>query len=316
MPLVSVTMASYNHEKFIAEAIESVLGQDFDDLELIIVDDASTDSSRPIIQKYAAEDARVRVTLHETNCGIAKTVNDGIEAAKGKFIADIASDDVWIKDKLTKQLAVTACDDDLVVWSEGELIDDKGQALEKTFTQMHRATSRRKSGDIFEELLRGNYIFGTTLLYKRSNLGTIRYDEGLMFANDHKFVLELARNYNFYYIAEPLAKYRIHGSNTIAGSSSDVKERRRAHHMEKVSIYDEMLRQHNRTISNKTKATMYAQMSCAHTLFGESKKALGFYLQAIRYNPYSWSILTSGGCIVESLLKNLKVRESDDSASK
>jgi glycosyltransferase involved in cell wall biosynthesis len=137
MPLVSVVMLSYNHDEFIAESIESVLGQDFDDFELIIVDDASTDSSRQIIQKYAVEDSRIRVILHEANCGIAKTVNDGIEAAKGKFMATTASDDVWMTDKLTKQLAVTASNENLIVWSEGEVIDLNGQPVGKSFSEFH-----------------------------------------------------------------------------------------------------------------------------------------------------------------------------------
>ena len=313
MLLVSVVMLSYNHEAFVSESIESVLGQDFDDLELIIVDDASTDSSRQIIQKYAAEDRRIRVIPHEANCGIAKTANDGIAAAKGRFIAVIDSDDVWAKDKLTKQLDVVAYNDDLVVWSEGELIDDKGQLLGKNITEMYGATSRKKSGNIFQELLRGNYIFGTTLFFKRSNAGAIPFDEGLLYANDYKFMLELARNYDFYYIAEPLAKYRIHGSNTVGGkavgSSRELKERQRICDRETASMYEEMLQQYNRTISNKAKAAMYAQMSCAHMLSGESKKTISFYLQALRCNPYSWSILASGVCVLKSILKNLGVRE-------
>lgn len=81
MPLVSVVMPLYNHEKFSAECIESVLGQDSDDFELINVDDVSTDASRQIIQKYEAEDSRIRVILHETNCGISKTMNDDIRLA-------------------------------------------------------------------------------------------------------------------------------------------------------------------------------------------------------------------------------------------
>ena len=308
MPLVSVTMTSYNHERFISESIESVLAQDFDDFELVIIDDASIDASAQIIQKYEVEDPRIHATFHETNSGYAKTRNDCIEASKGKFIAHIDSDDVWAKDKLTKQLEVAAYNDDLVVWSEGGIIGEKGEALEENFTQQHMATSRKKSGDIFEELLRWNYILGSTLFYKRSNLGAIRYDESLLIASDHKFVLELARNYDFYYIAEPLAKYRIHGSNTIVGSSSEVRERQRIYAMERVLVYDEMLRQKNRAISNNTKATMYAQMSWAHALFGNSNKALRFYLQAISCNPYSWSILTSGSSFLKSMLK-LKVRE-------
>ena len=136
MPLVSVVIPSYNHEKFVSEAIKSVLGQDFDDLELIIVDDASTDTSRQIIQKYAVEDARVRVILHETNCGVAKTCNDGIAVAKGKFLAVTASDDVWVKNKLSKQLAVLESDEDLVVWTEAEIIDESGQPVGSTWSEL------------------------------------------------------------------------------------------------------------------------------------------------------------------------------------
>jgi teichuronic acid biosynthesis glycosyltransferase TuaG len=72
---------------------------------VLIIDDGSTDSSKHIIQEYAAEDSRIRAILHQTNCRIAKTLNDAIAAAKGKFIANVDSDDVLAKDKPTKQLA-------------------------------------------------------------------------------------------------------------------------------------------------------------------------------------------------------------------
>ena len=122
MPLVSVYMGTWNQERFIAEAIESVLGQDFEDLELIIVDGASTDETRKIIDRYAQQDPRIRVIFQERNMGISGACNDGIEAAKGKFVANIDSDDVWVPDKLTKQLAVLERDEDLIVWSEGGLL--------------------------------------------------------------------------------------------------------------------------------------------------------------------------------------------------
>jgi glycosyltransferase involved in cell wall biosynthesis len=285
MPLVSVVMLSYNHEEFIAESVESVLGQDFDDFELIIVDDASTDASRQIIQKYEAQDSRIRVILHEANCGIAKTVNDGIEAAKGKFIASIASDDVWAKDKLTKQLAVTSSNENLIVWSEGEVIDLKGQSIGKSFSEFHRNVSKKKSGDIFQELLKGNYIFGTTLLYKKTNLGEIRFDESLMYLNDSKFVLDLARKYEFCYIAEPLAKYRVHGRNTLTGSSSEVMIRRQIAEREYASILEDAIRQYDHDITPETKANMYASLADLYFHLGEKKKSLRFLLQALRYNP-------------------------------
>jgi glycosyltransferase involved in cell wall biosynthesis len=291
MPLVSVVMPSYNHEEFIAESIESVLGQDFDDFELIIVDDASTDSSRQIIQKYAAEDSRIRVILHEANCGIAKTMNDGIEAAKGKFIAFTASDDVWTKARLTKQLAVIASNENLIVWSEGEVIDRKGQPVGKSFSELHRTALRKKSGDIFQELLaKHNYIFGATLLYKKMNLGEIRYDESLMFLNDYKFVVDLARKYEFYYIAEPLAQYRVHGKGTLRGSGPEVAERARRGHRDAIAFYQEALRDYAHEVSDTTKAHIYAQMGFSYGHLGDNKAALICFLRAI-YNPLSGSNL-------------------------
>src|ERR1035437_4317043 len=153
MPLVSVVIPSYNHEKFVSQAIESVLGQDFDDLELIIVDDASTDTSRQIIQKYAVEDTRVRVILHETNNGVAKTINDGIAIAQGKFLAVTASDDVWMKDKLSKQLAVLESDEDQIVWTEAEIIDESGRPVGSTFSEFWSTAVAKQTGDIFHDLL-------------------------------------------------------------------------------------------------------------------------------------------------------------------
>ncbi|MGZ4848872.1 MAG: glycosyltransferase family 2 protein, partial [Halobacteriota archaeon] len=129
MPQVSVLMKSYNHERFIAEAIESVLRQSFDDFELLIVDDASTDRSHEIIEGYRNEDSRIRTLFHTENLGITPVVNDGIDASKGTFIAQIDSDDVWREDKLQKQMDVLASNENLLVWSEGEIIDRNGRVL-------------------------------------------------------------------------------------------------------------------------------------------------------------------------------------------
>jgi glycosyltransferase involved in cell wall biosynthesis len=158
VPLVSTFMRSYNHERDIAEAIEGVLRQDFEDLELISVADASTDASRHVIERYAEQNLRIRVIVHERNLGISKVVNDGIDAARGKCVAQIDSDDAWVKDKLRKQLAVLESNDNLLVWSEGELIDENGRPLGKSFSEMCSRFAKKKSGDIFQELLAGPCI--------------------------------------------------------------------------------------------------------------------------------------------------------------
>jgi glycosyltransferase involved in cell wall biosynthesis len=290
MPLVSVVMSSYNHEKFISEAIESVLGQDFDDLELIVVDDASTDASRQIIQKYTVEDARVRVILHETNCGIAPTMNDGIAIAQGKFLAVIASDDVWMKDKLSKQLAVLESNEDLIVWTEGEIIDEGGQSVGSSFSELARSVSKKKSGDIFQELLlQADYIFGSTLLFKRANLGTSLYDERLIYANDWKSYLDLAAKYEFYYIQEPLAQYRRHANNT---AGAKVPEGRKMQFVQDLVLLREyLLSEYPHRMSAKAKASQLEQLGYLYCALGQNKKALMSFFRAFTYEPFRKSNL-------------------------
>lgn len=285
MPEVSAVMTSYNHGKFVSEAIESVLGQDFDDLELIIVDDASTDTSRQIIQEYAVEDPRVRVILHETNCGIAKTVNDGIAAAKGKFLGDIASDDVWKKDKLSKQLAVLESDEDLVVWTEAEIIDERGQPVGSTWREFWSGVSAKQTGDIFHDLLgRWELLIPSTLLYKRAHLGDIRYDECLKYANDYKLNLDLASKYTFYYIPEPLTQYRIHGSN-VCGIEGFQGEAKRVSREEDIMVLEYALSQLHHRMSAEAKATALMRLAPCYYELGQSKKALMCFCRAFAYDP-------------------------------
>ena len=290
VPLVSVCMQTWNSERFIAEAIESVLGQDFEDFELIIVDGASTDATKEIIERYAKQAPRIRVIFHERNLGISKAANDGIEAAKGKFIAQIDSDDVWAPDKLTKQLAVLERNEDLIVWSEGEIIDDTGRSIGKSFSErlannVFISAKAKKSGDLWQELLPANYIFHSTIIYKKENLRSVRYDEGIRVINDFKFFLDLARNYQFYYIAEPLAKYRIHGDNTLAGSGTEALERRQISDKEYISIVEDAMRQYDGKVTRQTRAVVYGHIGFLYHLAGETKKGQRFFLRAFICNP-------------------------------
>jgi glycosyltransferase involved in cell wall biosynthesis len=298
-------MKSYNHELFISEAIESVLRQDFEDLELIVVDDASTDTSRTIIERYAQQDARIRMIFHEHNLGITKVVNDGIDAAKGKFIAQIDSDDVWMNDKLRKQLAVLERNENLLVWSEGTIIDQHGHPLGKTFSEFFESTSKTKSGSLFQALLPGNYIFGSSLMYKKANLDGLRYDERLLYNNDYKFLLELARKYEFCYVNEPLAKYRIHGENAIVGSSPEATKRIRRAYEEEIWIRREALRQHQGEIADITKVEIYTSLGIRYEQLREYRKALSAYMQAIQHNPCGWSRLEYAARFFENRLINL-----------
>jgi glycosyltransferase involved in cell wall biosynthesis len=93
MSTISIIMPVYNTEKYLTLAIESVLSQSYTDFELIIIDDASTDGSRSIIEKYSAIDPRICPIYHTSNQQICRSLNDGLSQAKGRYIARIDSDD-------------------------------------------------------------------------------------------------------------------------------------------------------------------------------------------------------------------------------
>ena len=276
MVLVSVLMRSYNHEKYISEAIESVLNQSIKDLELIIVDDFSKDSSKTIIKSYVSKDKRIKAFFHEENMGMASAMNDLFSEASGKYIAYLDSDDSWVDLKIEKQLAVLKKNDSLVVWSEGEIIDQNSNLTGETFTQINLASDKKKSGEIFEDLLNANFIFLSSLIHKREFAEGILFDKKLKYLNDYKFVVALANKHNFYFIKEPLVKYRIHGKN------SNMHSNKEAWHQDVVTIYGHFLHEYNKDIRKRTKAIIYFYLFWSYYYLNEKVLAKYFFLEALK----------------------------------
>ena len=102
LPLVSVVMPVYNGEKYLKEAIDSVLSQSYQNIELVIVNDGSTDSGSQIVKKYT--DPRIRFVENESNSGIVYSRNKGLESATGKYVATLDSDDIALPDRIEKQV--------------------------------------------------------------------------------------------------------------------------------------------------------------------------------------------------------------------
>ncbi len=113
-PLVSVVMSVYNGERYLAEAIESILNQTFSDFEFIVINDGSTDQSGHILDQFQSQDSRIRV-FHEVNEGLAVSLNKGLKVARGKFIARMDADDVALPRRLEKQIAYLEAHDDVVL---------------------------------------------------------------------------------------------------------------------------------------------------------------------------------------------------------
>lgn len=278
MVLVSVVMCSYNHEKYIAQAIESVLNQTFKDLELIIIDDYSTDNSRVIIENYQAKDDRVKAYFHPKNMGIAATTNDCLKKVQGKFVSFLGSDDLWMQQKLERQLAVLRGNEERLVWADGLIVNAEGIPTGETIAHYIGATNR--SGRLFEELLHEHCISFQTLIFNAEYAKGLELDESLKYVSDHRFIVELSKKYSFYFINEPLAKYRVHGKNiTSRDMAAWMKER--------IKLRQHFLNEYSSMMSTRTRADIYHKIGHAYAMLGYPLSAKHYYMKAFYANHFN-----------------------------
>lgn len=279
MVLVSVIMPLFNHERFVAEAIESVLNQSLSDFELIIIEDCSRDRSRDIIKNYRAKDNRIKTVLHNENKGIAKTMNDGLDIANGKFIAFLDSDDVWDRKKLEKQIKVLEKKENLIVWTEGEVINENSAPIGQTFTERHNATKKKKNGNIFNELLHGNCIFKSSLILKKKNIGNLRFNERLKILDDYQFEVALSKDYNYYFIDEPLSKYRIHSNNITLDRKTVMNDL--------IMLRTYFLKKYDKYILKSIKWYLNIEIIKKYFEFGEERKSRHYIYKLFKIYPYN-----------------------------
>lgn len=126
-PLVSVIMPAYNAERFLEDAIRSVMAQSVTDWELLVLDDGSTDATAAIAANLAQQDPRVRFLPNETNMGVAKTRNRGFDLCRGQYVALLDSDDIWLPEKLEKQLALAQNTGADILYCSYGIMDEHGK---------------------------------------------------------------------------------------------------------------------------------------------------------------------------------------------
>ncbi|TWT17252.1 glycosyltransferase family 2 protein [Luteimonas marina] len=159
---VSVVMPLYNAERYLCRPIESVLAQSHGDLELVVVDDGSTDASADIVDGYARADTRVRLLRGGRNAGVAAARNRAIEAASGRYVAFLDSDDWWHPDKLARQLDALDAHDAAIAYASYQRVAEDGRQL-----GIVRPPARVDHRD----MLCSNHIGNCTGIYDRSRLG-------------------------------------------------------------------------------------------------------------------------------------------------
>ena len=167
--LVSIIMPVHNAERFLEEAVRSVMAQTYPNWELLVVDDASTDSSLAVASRLAGEDERVKVFVNNSPSGYPATPrNIAIKAAKGRYIAFLDSDDMWLPDKLEQQLPLFAESEKIgVVFSNYEKVDENSTRCDRVVVAP-RTT-------VYKKLLLGNVIGNVTGIYDTQRVGKVHF---------------------------------------------------------------------------------------------------------------------------------------------
>jgi len=199
--LVSIITPSYKSAKFIAQTIESVMAQTYTHWEMIIVDDLSPDNSNEIIEKYSAKDSRIKLIRLEQNSGPAIARNRAIKEAKGRYIAFLDADDVWMPHKLEKQVVFMDENDLAFTYSSYELIDEEGKDL-GVFTTKERIS--------YSGMLKTCSVGCLTAIYDTDKLGKV-YMPNIIKRQDYGLWLKILKEINTTKgIVAPLARYRTH----------------------------------------------------------------------------------------------------------
>lgn len=203
IPRVSIVLNTRNRSRLLHRSIESALNQTLKSIELIVVDGASTDLTKDVVEQYKLNDSRVKYLYIQENRSAAYCINKGFNAAKGEFIAILDDDDEFLPTKLEKQVALMdAVGEKLgIVYCWEEFWDDK---TEKSL----RFGKEKARGNLYHQLLNGPCTGGGTLMLVRKTAieKAGGYDETIRFGADYQFNLNIARYFNHDFVPEVLVR--------------------------------------------------------------------------------------------------------------
>ncbi|MFA5294483.1 MAG: glycosyltransferase family A protein [Methanoregulaceae archaeon] len=210
-PEVSIVIPVYNGSNFLREAIDSALAQTYTNFEILVVDDGSTDDTWKIIQSYGDE---IR-GIHKANGGVASALNCGIRNMRGKYFAWLSHDDLWLPDKLEKQIHFFEVNSNYkICYSDYFVIDFSGKVLKTVETPWY---PRQKA---IRELFKSGYINGCTIIVEKTCFDKVGlFSEQLKYTQDNEMWIRLSREYEMGRVPEKLMNQRRHslqGSKNIS----------------------------------------------------------------------------------------------------
>ncbi|MBI2058248.1 MAG: glycosyltransferase [Nitrospirae bacterium] len=280
-PEVTVIIPGYNCARYVRECIETILAQSYKNLEIVFVDDGSTDDTPKVVQSF--KDAVRYFRRDRPSGGPFIPRNVAIRASRGRYIALIDADDRWLPEKLDRQMEVFGQNPDLGLVYSDSYCYREGRRISRCFdvAPPHR-------GHVFPDLLVRNFIPGLTPVIPRSVFDAIGlFDERFRTAGDYEYWIRVSRHYPVDFVGAPLAEYRLHADN-LSWVYVELQ------YQEVMTIFQDLLREHPRRIAPH-KAVILEHWPKWHRAMARHhfrKRKMG--LAVLFYSKYVLKILPGG----------------------
>ncbi|HVL40419.1 MAG TPA: glycosyltransferase [Fimbriimonadaceae bacterium] len=284
MPRVSVLLTCYNHLAYLPAAFGSICAQTYTDLEIIALDDGSTDGTREWLKENAKN---ARLIFNAKNLGTYGTLNVGLHHAQGELVAVLNDDDVWKPSKLERQVALLDGHPTVgLVHTDGSFIDAEGRRMEGS--PLGFDFPRTETGDVLLSLVYANKIIASAALVRKrcfEELGG--FNEAYFGSGDWEMWYRIAERYHVGYVADELTLYRVHGANA-------------SHKLERIwqdderirtwigGRYDELEKHGTAQDVRKAMAHNEACLGTVKVLNGDPAGGREAFRRSLRYDPGRW----------------------------
>ncbi|WP_276279675.1 glycosyltransferase [Halorussus caseinilyticus] len=288
-PLVSVFLPTYNHENYVEESIESALQQEYENLEIVIGDDCSTDSTWDIVSRYAAEyPETITAFRNEENLGITGNCNEVLRRCSGKYVVFHSGDDILRPGKIRSQVEVLESDPDCALcYHDVEVFDSENGETKFYWNSGPEGTPpvEGDTGTLAEQLvIKGtSFLSAQSIMVRREAIPADGYDERVPIASDWLMWIETCATTDgtVRYIDRPMARYRKHSESITESVQHDIDKFVTLAIVE--SRYPELC-----DAVRHRRGYMYYRRAVSDILANENERGRHNLLNSVRYSVYSW----------------------------
>ena len=262
-PLVSIVLPTYNGEKYLSQAINSCINQTYKNIELIVVNDASTDSTPQIIESFRKSDSRIRIISNKTNKKLPESLNIGHRAAKGEFITWTSDDNLYLEQAIETLVINLKRNPEIdIVYSNFQFIDESDKTISNKLLPEHY------------NLINNNCI-GACFLYKKNVFEKLKgYDVNLYLAEDYDFWIRASEQFKFKNIPSIEYKYRIHKLSLTETQKERITLATADTRLKNIQIFDKYPREY--------KIRLYSSLISHFSAHNNSQVVLKLYFKLLR----------------------------------